>query len=246
MIDLVKFRSAFLPGDAIRRAGRVTAVAVCLLIISAPSVRATLIVTAICKDGVVVRSDKRNAIKRRGKPVEYQDVLNKVFANEDKSIIIYNHGINRINRVPWIEHATTLAAKLQEAKVADIGAAMNLVEATLADAMAAEFARNKHDDFSAFVVVMKMADDRYRAGEISWKKGRPVGKKALGRIILSGSGKKYCHRTDEQKGNGHWAKMSVEQARAEIGALFDEASKRQAEAKGHEFSEQSDEMMVEW
>ena len=209
-----------------------------------PSAGATLIITAICENGVVIRSDKRNTIKRTGKPPEYQDVLNKVFVTDDKRVIIYNHGINRINRVSWREHAATLAAKLQGAEVADIGAAMDLVEASLADDMAAELARNKLDDFSAFVVVMKMADGRYRAGEISWKKDRPAGKKALGGIILSGSGKKYCQLTGEQTGSDHWEKLSLKEATSEVGALFGDAVKRRSDAKGSEFSDEFDELIV--
>ena len=129
--------------------------------------RATLIITAICEEEVVIRADRRNTIKRKSKPIEYKADLNKVLATDDKSIIIYNHGINRINRIPWDKHAATLATKLPEAKVSDLKATMVLVETTLTEAMAAEIARNKNDDFSAFVVVMKMADGRYRAGEIS-------------------------------------------------------------------------------
>jgi hypothetical protein len=237
--------SASQPACGIRRVSLMLAVALFLLTFGFGSARATLIITAICQDGVVIRSDKRNTIKRKSKPTEYKDDLKKVFATADKSIIIYNHGINRINRIAWDKHAATLATKLQEAKVGDLKAAMDLVETTLAEAMSAELARNKHDDFSAFVVVMKTADGRYRAGEISWKKDHPVGKKALGNLILSGSGKKYCILTTVQKSDAHWAKLNLEQTKSEIGELFAEASKRQAETKGKSFSEQSEELSVQ-
>ena len=208
------------------------------------SASATLIVTAICKDGVYIRSDKRNRIKRPSKPVEYHDDFKKVFVTTDKRIIIYNHGINRIKRISWREHAVTLATKLQHSTPADINAALGLIEATLASDVAAELTRNKLDDFCAFVVVMKMADGRYRAGEISWRKGQLVRKQALNRFISSGSGKKYLHPTKEQENNDHWANLTVKQAKCEVTKLYDAAAKRQTEAKGTDFSSSYDELIV--
>ena len=198
-----------------------------LTIISAEhSARATLIVTAICKDGVYVRSDRRNTIKHPSKPVEYRDVLNKLFVTKDKKIIIYNHGINVINRTSWRKHAATLAAKLQESATANIESALKLFETTLARDMAAEFARNKFDGFCAFVVIIKIPDGRYRAGEISWRKNRRVKKMRLGRFIRSGSGNRYFHPQVRQKDNKHWASLTVKQARSEIAELFDSCKRR--------------------
>ncbi len=72
-----------------------------------------------------------------------------------------------------------------------------------------------------------------------------MGKKALGNLILSDSGKKYCRLTKTQKIDAHWAKLSAEQAKPEIVALFAKALKRQTEAKGKSFLERSEELSVQ-
>jgi len=209
-----------------------------------PLTLATLIISAICSDGVFIRSDKRTTIRHSNGSVEYRDILNKVFVTDDKRIIIYNHGINRINRVPWNEHAAILAAKLQQATSTNLSAVLDLAAATLDPVVAAEVAGNKLDDFCAFVVIIRLADGRYHAGEVSWKRNHPVEKRPLSRFIRSGSGVKYVHPGAGQKSDRHWSNLKVNEARAEVAGLYDDAVKAQAAEQGHEFSLTCDDLTV--
>jgi len=201
-----------------------------------PVTLATLIITTICSDGVFIRSDKCNTIKHSKGPTEYRDDLNKVFVTDDRRIIIYNHGINRINRVSWREYATTLAAKLQQAPSTNLSAVLDLAAASLDQVVTAEVGRNKFDNFCAFVVIIKLADGRYHAGEVMLMKNQSVEKKPLGRFIRSGSGAKYVQPTVGQKNDRHWSKLTVNEAKVEVAELYDAAVKAQAAAQDHEFS----------
>ena len=204
----------------------------------------TLIVTVICADGVFVRSDKRNTIKHRNGPTEYHDDLNKVFVTTNRQVIIYNHGINRINGVPWHEHAANLAARLQQAPATNLPTALDLAAALLDPAVAAELQRNKLDDFCAFVLIVRLPDGRYQAGEVAWKRGAAVQKKPLGRFIRSGSGAKYLQPNALQNTSKHWSELTVDEAKAEVSALYAAAVQAQEAAQGQEFSPAYDDLAV--
>ncbi len=204
----------------------------------------TLIVAVICSDGVFVRSDKRNTIKHRNGPTEYHDDLNKVFIATNRKIVIYNHGINRINGIPWREHAAALAGQLQQSQPTNLTAVLDLAANLLDPAVVAELGRNKLDGFCAFVVIVKLPDGRYHAGEVSWKRGATAQKKPLGRFIRSGSGVRYLQPTAQQKRNEHWSELTMDAARAEVAELFDAAVQAQEAAQGQEFSPACDDLAV--
>jgi hypothetical protein len=62
-----------------------------------------LIIAVTCANGVFIRSDKRRTIGHSDGSIEIHDDLNKVFVTTNRQIIIYNHGANVLNRVPWRE-----------------------------------------------------------------------------------------------------------------------------------------------
>lgn len=208
------------------------------------ALHATLIMTIIFADGVFIRSDRRNTIKHAGGSTEFHDNLNKVFVSADRRVVIYNHGVNAFRQVSWREHAAALAAKIQQSQVTNLAATLDLAAATLDPAVTAELQGNKLDSFAAFVVIVRLPDGRYHAGEVSWKKNEAAQKKPLGRFIRSGSGTKYLQIPELQKTNEHWASLTIKEIRAEVDVLYAAAVKARDSAQGEEFSPAYDDRVV--
>ena len=53
----------------------------------------TLAITALCKDGAYVRTDRRSTTKTVSGTSSYQDSLNKILKSSDGRLIVYNHNI---------------------------------------------------------------------------------------------------------------------------------------------------------
>jgi len=61
----------------------------------------TLILTAICKDGMYVCADKRYKITNSDGSVRFEDTHNKIYRFQKIPYTIVNHGINKINNKDW-------------------------------------------------------------------------------------------------------------------------------------------------
>ncbi len=204
----------------------------------------TLILGAISKNGVFIRSDKRRTVKTTSGSFQHFDDMNKVFVSPDKRIIIYNHGINTINGKSWHDLAIKSAEEIRHGGSASIDAALNKVEqATSADVLT-ELSTNQLDDSCAFVVILKTRNKRWLAGELFCRHRQDVKKSTLGRFFWSGSGSKYIRHSNKQGKDSHWASIRVIEAKAEIGLLYYSAIKNQSIAHGNEFSSNYDDVVV--
>lgn len=193
----------------------------------------TLIITAICKDGVFIKSDKRRRLPNSDK---YEDNLEKVFVSQDERIIIYNHGINEINGKCWSDLAFKSAKQIQHNKVSDINKALNEVEKNVSTDTLIELAKYPETHICAFVVILKVSSNEWSAGEIYWKTGQRVTKNLnLGRFILSGARDYVCYSC-KHKQESYWAYISVTEAKEEIDLLWADAVRNQDRAHGQEFS----------
>ena len=204
----------------------------------------TLIIAAISKNGVVIRSDKRRKVMDASGLIQYYDDMKKVFISSDKRTIIYNHGINIIKGRSWYDLAIKSENAIRQGGAADVDAALNKVEEVISAEALAEISNNQLADLCAFVVILKTRGNTWEAGEISWKRGQGIKKSRLGRIILSGSGSKYVRPNNKQWRNDYWASIGRNEAKVQIGMLYAFAIKNQNNAQGDEFSPSYDDVMV--
>ena len=205
----------------------------------------TLIITAISKNGVFIRSDKRRMVKDASGSIQRFDDMEKVFISPEKRTIIYNHGINIINGKSWHDLAIKSAKDIWHEGAAGINASLNKVENAISADVLAELSNNQLDDFCAFVVILKTRKNKWRAGEISWSRGQGVKKSRLGRFIWSGSGSKYFRPSKKQSEDAHyWASIRMSEAKAQIDGLYTIAINNQDNAHGDEFSASYDDVMV--
>jgi hypothetical protein len=204
----------------------------------------TLIIAAICKNGVFIRSDKRRRVMDASGVIQYYDDMKKVFISPDKRTIIYNHGINIINGKSWYDLAIKSENDIRQDGAADIDVALNKVANVISADVLAEISNNQLADFCAFVVILKTRGNKWHAGEISWKRGQGVKKSRHGRFIRSGSGLKYFHPSNKQMGNAHWASIRISEAKVQIRMLYAAAIQNQSNAHGEEFSPTYDDMEV--
>jgi hypothetical protein len=204
----------------------------------------TLIITAISKNGVFIRSDKRRTVKDSSGSIQRFDDIEKVFISSDKKTIIYNHGINIINGKSWYDLAIKSAKDIRHDGASDIDAALNKVEKAISADVLAKLSNNQLDDFCAFVVILKTRSNKWRAGEISWIRGQGPKKSRLGRFFWSGSGSKYLRPSKKQREDAHWASIRMREAQAQIEQLYTIAIKNQSNAHGDEFSLTYDDLKV--
>ena len=61
----------------------------------------TLILTALCKDGICVCADKRSQTWTNGILEKTEDNLNKIYKFKNAPLFIYNHGVNKFNGKSW-------------------------------------------------------------------------------------------------------------------------------------------------
>jgi hypothetical protein len=201
----------------------------------------TLIITAICKDGVFIKSDKRRKLPNSDK---YEDNLKKVFVSQDKRIIIYNHGINEINGKWWRDLAFKSAKQIQHDKVSDINKALDEVEKNVFTDAIIELSKYPDTHLCAFVVILKVSSNEWSAGEIYWKKGQGVTRNLnLDRFILSGAHDYVCYSSKYEQ-ESYFASISMTEAKAEIDLLWADAVRNQDRAHGQEFSSTCDEVGI--
>jgi hypothetical protein len=204
----------------------------------------TLILGAISKNGVFIRSDKRRTVKDASGSIQRFDDMEKVFISPDKRIIIYNHGIHTINGKSWHDLAIKSAEEIRHDGSAGIDAALNKVENAISADVLTGLSNNQLDDFCAFVVILKTRNNKWQAGEISWNRGQDVKKSPRGRFFWSGSGSQYLRLSNKHWEDSHWASIRVSEAKAEIAILYSSAIKNQHIANGNEFSTTYDDVVV--
>ena len=206
----------------------------------------TLIIAAISKNGVFIRSDKRRTVKNALGLIQCFDDMTKVFISSDKRTIIYNHGINIINNKSWYDLAIRSEKDIQHNGSTNIDAALDKIENAISADIQIELSNNQLDNLCAFVVILKTrskSSNKWESGEISWRHGQSVEKSRRGRFLCSGSGTKYVRPNKKHKEDSHWASIRLIEAKMQIGKLYANAIQNQNNAHGNEFSPTYDDMM---
>ncbi len=209
----------------------------------------TLILTALCKNGIYVCADRRRQIKRTNSLVENQDNFNKIYKFKNIPLIIYNHGLNQFNGKFWnvycsdFERSKGYKGKNLKKIVNDF---KNLIESDVL----LQLERNKQEmsnlmdvHAAGFVLCGKTAyDSKYSVYELFWSPDLTLCHHK-GIITGSGVGYKYSKNYVEQNIDliaSGFLKPNSTEAKNELIKLFNIAIKEKKRLGGEEFSDEFD------
>ncbi len=211
----------------------------------------TLILTALCKNGLCVCADKRNRTWSGNTEVNV-DNLSKIFRFKKAPIIMFNHGVNKFNGKFWdilcSEYEQT--DRWKNKKLKDIAIDFkDFIEQDLLnqlDQNAKNFPGNASVTTSAFVICGKdLQSGRFEFFELFWSPAYSFSSWADARLIGSGEGYKkylenYLNEHPQSNSTVFWGSKNTVQVEEELKRLFSIASNEQKNARGDDFSENFD------
>lgn len=210
----------------------------------------TLILTALCKNGVCVCADKRYKIGGSGEPIRFEDNHKKIYKFKTIPLIIFNHGVNRFGNKFWEQFCTDYEQSNQWVgkdliQIAD--SFKDFMENVVKD----ELAKNREGaNGTGFVLCGKTTqDNKFKIKELFWKleSNEIHFTPRRHKHNLVGSGVAYEKYLDGLiRGNEtlnkdyYWGKMKTDMAEKELGKLFSIAVKEKERLRGDEFSDNFD------
>lgn len=211
----------------------------------------TLILTALCKNGICVCADKRNRTWSGGTKVNI-DNLNKIFRFKNSPIIMFNHGVNKFNGKFWdvycSEYEKTNRWKGEILK--DIAIDFkDFIEPDLLKQLAQNsrnFPNNPSVTTSAFVICGKNSQSgKFEFFELFWSPTYSFGSWDDTKLICSGEGykkylEKYVNSHPQSNTPDYWGSLNTAQAIEELKKLFSIALNEQKAANGDDFSDNYD------
>ena len=202
----------------------------------------TLIITAICKDGVAVCSDKRRTVKNAQHTTFYDD-LQKIFRFTKVDVLAFNHGINRIRGKSWDAYLTDFEASSvsQGMSLSDLVTAFkSFMDAPISE----ELSANVFDENIGFVFCACPPSSTPEVRELFWKKSIVTEDKTHRGLVRTGDGAHYLNQELQAHPNintvEHWAELSVEDGLSQLEALFNAAITARLQQGGKEFSDSFD------
>lgn len=208
----------------------------------------TLILSALCKDGICVCADRRYIIKDQNGSKRFEDNHNKIYKFKDIDLIIFNHGINRFSGKSWRQLCANYESSKRWPRQDLIQIADDFKD--FVDAEVSSELKKKQDDFVGFVICGKTPhDSKFKIKEYFWSldssnklQCQPVRHK--GGLVRTGTGAKYLEKYINSNGNlntiDYWRKMSIFQAAKELKNLFEFAVKEKKRLAGKGFSDKCD------
>ena len=217
----------------------------------------TLILTAICKDGICVCADTRYVDQKWNKGLK--DGFNKIHKFESYPLIIFNHGVNKFNNKYWDEFCSEYEQSGQWLGKGLIQIADDFKN-FIKDDVESELKKGKaQSNVSGFVLCGKTPEDsKYKIKEFYWSlvNNEPhcQPKRHRRGLVRTGIGaeyiKDYINTSEGGKLNtiSFWKKMGLSQAKKELERLFKLAVAKknkivvteENKLKGDEFSDNSD------
>lgn len=213
----------------------------------------TLILTALCKNGICVCADKRNRTWGSGTTVNV-DNLKKIFRLRNTPIIIFNHGVNKFNGKFWDVFCAEYeqAGRWENKSLEDIALDFReFIEAELLRQLsqnARNFLGNASVTTSAFVICGRdLHSGRFEFYELFWSPAYYFTSWTDTRLIGSGEGYKkylenYLQNNPQENVNSieFWGCIDTTQALEELKKLFSIALNSQKTDNGDDFSENYD------
>lgn len=202
----------------------------------------TLIITALCKDGITICSDKRSRIKHSNGAVKYLDDQDKVYKFSDLPVAIFNHGINEFKGKPWYQLCKEYeqSGGWRELSFQElVGEFKTFIEPVILD----ELKNNKLDHATGFVLCGRTAHEPcFHVCELFWSPNFEQNNHAG--FIKTGDGRIYLDSIVKIKpaldSISYWQRKSVKEAQKELEELFVAAAEVQKKAKGEYFSDTHD------
>lgn len=203
----------------------------------------TLILTALCKNGICVCADTRNQIKSSDGSVKNKDGFNKIhkFSNDDISLIIFNHGINNINGKDWEEFCFNYeqSYRWKDKKLDQVAKEFKLF---IEDDIQKELQRNKLAHTIGFVLCGKTVHDSdFDAYELWWNPDYSFFPLKNEPIIKTGDGKKclenYLKNNSELNKKEFWESKNTSEVEKELKKLFDVAVEERNRLNRSDFSD---------
>lgn len=211
----------------------------------------TLILTALCKNGVCICADKRSRTWSGGTQVN-TDNLKKIFRFKDVPIMIFNHGVNKFNGKFWDVYCAEYEA-LDQWRGKDLREmALDFKEFIGRDLPqqlsqnAINFPNNDSVTTSAFVICGKdLQSGKFEFFELFWSPTFSFGSWNDTRLIGSGEGYKkylenYLNQHPQSNSTEFWGSIDTVQAKEELKKLFSTALNKQKIVNGDEFSDDFD------
>lgn len=203
----------------------------------------TLILTALCKNGICVCADTRYQIKSSDGLVKNKDGINKIhkFSSDDISLIIFNHGINNINGKDWKNFCSDYEQSCQwkDKKLDQVARDFKLF---IEDDVQKELQRNKLDHTIGFVLCGKtIYDSDFDAYELWWSPNDEFLPLKSESIIKTGNGKicleDYLRNNSELNTKKFWESKNTSEAKKELEKLFNVAVKERNKLNRSDFSD---------
>jgi len=221
----------------------------------------TLILTALCKNGVCIIADKRIGTWDSNGSKKHEDNLNKIFEFKEIPLIIFNHGLNKFNNKSWRELCSEYENSGQWKSKKFIRIAddfKNFIDSDIKRELKHNQQNNKLSNYTdlsnttGFVLCGKASkDNKFKAKEFFWffDSNEEIIckiKRHKGGLIQTGIGIKYL--TDYLKsGKGmdinsisYWKKLNIAQSKIELEKLFNIAVEEKKQCNGDEFSDNFD------
>ena len=202
----------------------------------------TLILTAVCKDGLAVCADKRRTVKT-AQSTKYYDDLDKIYCFADIDVVVFNHGINVICGRDWRSYCSDFESTCKSKNVS-FDELVDDFKSFVEPHIQKELQANKFDDAVGFV--FGAAEDKGIpiVRELFWKRSSQMEDIRHRGLVRTGIAAKYLNRylTEHADVNsvGYWARRSTSEAISQLKQLFEEALKRRDDESGKEFSETFD------
>lgn len=215
----------------------------------------TLILTALCKNGVCVCADRRFQIKHSNGSTENNDTYRKLYKFANNSLIIYNHGVNKFNNKYWdtycfdYEQSNRWMGKNLRQIADDF-------KSYIEEAILLQLRLNIQNmptligvDTASFVLCGKTEFDiKYEFHELFWSPSFNLSSWNDTRLIGSGEGYKRClHNYLLKQGNSDrvnsiefWGSINTDEAQQELVKLFNIAVSERIRLGGDDFSDQFD------
>lgn len=211
----------------------------------------TLILTALCKNGVCVCADKRSRTWSGGTKINL-DNLSKIFRFKNAPIIMFNHGVNKFNSKFWdtfcVEYEQ--AGRWENKSLKDIALDFKeFIEAELLKQLsqnARNFSGIASVTISAFVICGRdLHSRRFEFYELFWFPAYSFTSWTDTRLIGSGEGYKkylesYLQKHTKSNSVEFWGSIHAYQAKEKLKKLFSIALNEQKIANGDDFSDNFD------
>lgn len=210
----------------------------------------TLILTALCKNGICVCADKR--VKTwTGGTLKIEDNLNKIYRFNDIPLIVFNHGVNKFNNKSWREFCSdydnsnrwkdkTIKLISEDFKSFIENDIVQQLRSNIQNMPNVSSVQN-----TAFVLCGRnIKDNIFEFHELYWSPKLTVNSWKDTRLICSGEGSKYLEEYLDNNSQSNtvefWKTKNTDQAKEKIEELFSIAVSKRNQLNGDEFSDDYD------